>query len=287
MPWWHSARRVESCGAFLHCVRGQGAGEKAQLADTIPSALVGSLSHPLVILGAMTSRRWWVRWLQAVLRAVAGGLAPPTCGACRAPGPSPCETCLLALRRPSPLPPPPGLDALVPLLAYDGVARHLVARIKYRNARAAVPWLAAELAQRLDRDAVDCVTWVPTTARRRRQRGFDHAHLLARALAAELARPCVPLLARGPGPPQTGRSADERRRSPVLRPTSRARGAAGARVLVVDDVCTSGATLSAAARALRQAGVASVTGAVAARTMRQGMHGRPLKVVIAGTDPPL
>jgi predicted amidophosphoribosyltransferase len=234
----------------------------------------------------MSSIRAWVRWLRAALRALVAAVAPTVCGACRAPGPSPCGTCLAALRRPPPVPPPPGLDALVPLLAYDGPARDLVARIKYRNARAVVPWLATELARRIDRADVDCVTWVPTTARRRRGRGFDHAHLLARAVAARLDRPCVGLLHRGPGPPQTGRSAGERRRGPALRPTGRARAAAGARILVVDDVCTSGATLSAAARVLRDAGARSVSGAVAARTLRAGMCGRPLKVVIRGTDPP-
>ncbi|MBW3669880.1 MAG: ComF family protein [Actinobacteria bacterium] len=189
------------------------------------------------------------------------------------------------------MPPPAGVDALVALLAYEGVGRELVARVKYRNGRAALPWLAAQLAMRVRAaqrrgPPADVVTWAPTTGRRRRRRGFDHAELLARAVAAELGLPCVRLLQRGPGPPQTGASFTERRRRPVLHVPPRARPrAAGRRVLVVDDVCTSGSTLAVAARALRHAGATSVTAAVAARTLGRGLPGRPLKVVIAWTDP--
>jgi predicted amidophosphoribosyltransferase len=183
------------------------------------------------------------------------------------------------------LPPPAGLSGLVALLAYEGPGRDLVARVKYRNARASVPWLAVALAAHLDAAGIDIVTWVPTTARRRRGRGFDHARLLAESVARELGRPCVGLLHRGPGPPQTGRSAEERRRRPPLRSTARARVSAPARVLVVDDVCTTGATLAAAAQALHDVGTGVVLGAVAARTLRHGLVGPPLKVVIRQTDP--
>ncbi|HVF73757.1 MAG TPA: phosphoribosyltransferase family protein [Acidimicrobiales bacterium] len=219
------------------------------------------------------------------LRRVGESVAPPRCGACARPGPSPCAGCLAALRRPPPLPPPAGLSSLVALLAYDGPGRELVARIKYRNARASLPWLAAALAAHVDAADIDIVTWVPTTARRRRGRGFDQARLLAEAVAGELGRPCVGLLHRGPGPPQTGRSAEERRRRPNLRPNARARTAVGARVLLVDDVCTTGTTLAAAAHALRSGGAGVVIAAVAARTLRHGLVGPPLKVVIRRTDP--
>lgn len=213
-------------------------------------------------------------------------LLPVACAVCGALGASPCAACLEVLRRPPPLPPPPGVDRIVALLAYEGAGRELVARLKYRNARAAVPWLAGALAGLLAPVPVDVVTWVPTTGRRRRRRGFDQSRLLATAVALELGRPCVPLLHRGPGPPQTGRALADRRRRPDLRPTARARvDVGGAHVLVVDDVCTSGSTLAAAAHALRTAGARSVVAAVAARTLRHGIVGRPLKVVIGATDP--
>ena len=110
------------------------------------------------------------------------------CGACGRPGASPCRGCHAALRPPRPEPPPYGLNGLVTLLAYEGPARPLVARIKYRRQRQALRWLGAGLALRvLSRSvAVDLVTWAPTTGAHRRRRGFDQAELLARVVAAEL-----------------------------------------------------------------------------------------------------
>jgi predicted amidophosphoribosyltransferase len=150
----------------------------------------------------------------------------------------------------------------VALLAYDGPARHLLARLKYANERAALRGLAAALAA-LAPPGTDVVTWVPTTSARRRDRGFDQAELLARAVARRLRRPCRPLLRRVPGPAQTGRSRVERRADPP-RFTARPRPAGD--VLLVDDVVTTGATAGAAARALRGAGARRVVLLAAART---------------------
>jgi predicted amidophosphoribosyltransferase len=112
---------------------------------------------------------------------------------------------------------------------------------------------------------VALVTWVPTTAARSRGRGFDQAELLARAVAARAARPCRRLLIRSPGAPQTGRSLAARLEGPRLRATGIV---AGLDVLLVDDVVTSGATMAAAARALRDAGASAVHGVAAAATPR-------------------
>ncbi|MDQ4133009.1 MAG: ComF family protein, partial [Actinomycetota bacterium] len=125
-------------------------------------------------------------------------LIPITCPVCGAAGAAPCDSCRAGLRRAPSLPRPDGVDSCRAVLDYDGVGRELVARLKYRNARAALPFLAAAMAALVDRDTVDAVTWAPTTARRRRQRGFDHAQLLARAVARRMAVPCVALLRRRP-----------------------------------------------------------------------------------------
>lgn len=190
-----------------------------------------------------------------------------TCPICASPGPAPCRRCA-ALLRPAPsLPAPPGTDSCLALLAYEGGGRELVARLKYRNHRSALPGLAAALADLVrDPGTLDVVTWAPTTPDRRRRRGFDQAELLARGVARRLGRPCRRLLVRYPGPAQTGRTRVERRRGPSLHPCR----PAPASVLVVDDVLTSGATASAAAWALRSAGASRVVVLVAARTPRPG-----------------
>lgn len=141
-------------------------------------------------------------------------------------------------------------------MRYEGTAREVVARLKYRNARSSVSWLAAGMADLVDADGIDVVTWVPTTPSRRRQRGFDQGRVLARAVARRLHRPCRPLLRRREGPPQTGRSRLQRLNGPDL--VVRTWGAPPPRVLLVDDVVTTGATMAAAARVLRQAGTVAV-----------------------------
>lgn len=183
------------------------------------------------------------------------------CPACDAIGPAPCAACIAVMERSVAVPTPPGLVGCRALLDYDGAARQVVAQLKYRNARSVAAWLAVGMAALVERAEVDLVTWAPTTALRRRSRGFDHAELLARKVAAELALPCWSTLTRAPGPPQTGRTLVERRDGPVF---GARRTVKGASVLVVDDVVTTGATFAAAAAALRTVGAARVLGVAAA-----------------------
>ena len=203
-------------------------------------------------------------------------LIPTRCPVCDALGPAPCRRCAAELRHAPALPAPEGLDSLRALLRYEDAGRELLARLKYRNARATVAWLAYHLAGLVPVGLVDAVTWIPTTNLRRRGRGFDQAELLARAVASRLGLPCLHLLEHGPGPPQTGRSADERRRGPpftIRRACLTKR--MPARILVVDDVVTSGATMRSAAAALRVAGAKEVHGLAAGRTPLRGRRSRP------------
>lgn len=160
-----------------------------------------------------------------------------------------------------PVPVPPSLDRCRALLNYDGAAREVVAQVKYRNARSPIAWLAVGVASLVLPGEVDLVTWAPTTASRRRRRGFDHAELLARRVARQLGVPCQVTLLRAPGPPQTGRLRHDRRHGPTFRPVC---VLTGRRVALVDDVITTGATLEAAGRVLRLAGVHHLVGVAAA-----------------------
>lgn len=166
-----------------------------------------------------------------------------------------------------------GADAGWALLEYDGVAREVVARLKYRNERAALGWLADGMAGLLRPPEGAVVTWVPTTGRRRRERGFDQAALLARAIARRWRRPAVALLRREGDRVQTGRSRAERIQGVGL--VARRPRAGSVPVVVVDDVLTTGTTLRCAASALRSTGVPWVAALVAARTppSRMGASG--------------
>jgi predicted amidophosphoribosyltransferase len=140
-----------------------------------------------------------------------------------------------------------------------------VRRLKYDNHRDAVADLAAAIASQAAPD-VDLVTWVPASRRRARRRGFDQGEVLGRAVARSLGVASRRLLVRVGGAGQTGAGRAERLDGPGL--VLRDRGALvdDAVVLVVDDVRTTGASLAAAARALRAGGAVRVDGATLAAT---------------------
>jgi predicted amidophosphoribosyltransferase len=170
------------------------------------------------------------------------------------------------LAPPPACPPPLGLDSCRALAAYDDEARALLTGLKNGQQRWLVPVLAARLVALLPEADGLVVTWAPTGPARRRQRGFDQAELLARAVGRRAHLPVVALLRRQAGPAQSGRSGADRRQPAGFSP---ARAAAGP-VVLVDDVTTTGATLVAAARALRAAGAAAIHGVVVARASGPG-----------------
>jgi predicted amidophosphoribosyltransferase len=141
----------------------------------------------------------------------------------------------------------------------QGETKELIRGLKYRNQRGVVAELADQLVRSIlaDPDApdFDVVTWAPTSVRRQRQRGYDQSELLARAVAARLGLKCRRLLYRDRSAPQTGRNREERLNGPMFRARPLRRPS---RVLVIDDVVTTGSTLRAAAHALDLAGATEV-----------------------------
>ena len=160
--------------------------------------------------------------------------------------------------------------------AYEGVVREWIARAKYRGAHAALGPLAVEAARAWaagpDPVGVACVVWVPTAPARRRERGIDHARVVAVGVARALGLPAVGLLERVPGAPddpQTERPAAVRHLGPAvrLRPRWGRRGVAHlGPLLLVDDVATTGGSVRAAATALTAGGARAVAACTIART---------------------
>jgi ComF family protein len=205
-----------------------------------------------------------------ILRLVGTGLAPALCAACGRPCRPQAVVCTrcgrrLAESRGLLSAGPPGLDRVWSSAPYEGVARDLVAALKFRRLLPVadlvadrIQWLAP--AHMLSGTIVP----VPPASSRQRRRGFDPAGELAGALAERLEVQPQQCLARSGSGRQVGRRRADRIGHP---PQIRALSAAPRSVILVDDVLTTGATLTACARALRSAGAVRVVAVTFARRL--------------------
>jgi predicted amidophosphoribosyltransferase len=224
--------------------------------------------------------------IAAPYRLLLGVIAPPTCPACGdvLPGTHDalCATCARELpwlgrstcprcALPRPCAPCPGRarawDRAWAPFAHDGPARALVGALKFRGLLAAAELLAAPLAAGA-RELLEDATLVPVPAdpRRRRRRGFDHAALIAEALGGRTRRPVVACLERPPAPRQLGAPRQARLAAPV-RTEPVVCGSVPRRIVLIDDVHTTGATLHACARVLRVGGARTVHALTATRAL--------------------
>jgi len=166
----------------------------------------------------------------------------------------------------------PGLDVVTGTAPYEGAARDLVAALKFgpRPALAGVAAAAMARAAGVGGRGATLVP-VPPAPRRLHRRGLDPADAIAASLSRRLDLPVACPLARSTGRRQVGRSRAERLATP---PEVRCVEPPPARVLLVDDVVTTGATLAACARALRAEGASRVSAIVFAVASGGRTHGR-------------
>jgi predicted amidophosphoribosyltransferase len=151
---------------------------------------------------------------------------------------------------------------------YHGQARSLVAAWKEHGLRRAAGLAAEVVVERLPPPAADVIAYIPPDPGRLLRRGYHPAEQLARELARRWSLEPVPLLERTDG--HAVRQVDLRRSDRVrnVRGAFAATGPAPSRVLLVDDVYTTGATVSSAATELRRAGARRVDVVTFARAVR-------------------
>ena len=230
---------------------------------------------------------------------LAAGLAklalPQSCELCvaRTGGALLCAACTLDLRRiPSACPvcalpssagaicgaclnDRPPYQATLAALVYTFPTDRLLQRIKYGGRLALADWAGATLAitvcaalsERSNDDRPDRIVALPLAQSRQRERGFNQAREIAARVAQATSLPlAAPLVRTSTGPPQTALPWAERHRN--VRGAFAVRGnVRGARIALVDDVMTTGATLAEAARTLVRAGAFAVECWVVARTL--------------------
>lgn len=187
-------------------------------------------------------------------------IEPPLCARCGAPVAWPVERCRECAGRRI------AFATARAAVGYDEAARRVVHSWKERGLRRLAAHAAVLVAERLPRPDVDAITFVPSDAGRRLERGHNPAERLARELALLWGLPCEPLLDRVRGGRQRGATVTERR---SVRGAFRATTQAPRRIALVDDVYTTGATASAASTALRAAGARKVEVITFARALRR------------------
>jgi len=205
-----------------------------------------------------------------ILRAASIALAPPLCAACGRscrPEAVVCTRCGRRLGAAEPLlgKGPPGLDRAWSSAPHEDVARSLVAALKFRRLLPVADLMADRIQWLAPAHMLSgAIVPVPPAQLRLRRRGFDPAGELAAALAERLGSPLEPCLMRRGGRRQVGRRRAERLGRP---PRIEAAGTVPRSVLLVDDVLTTGATMTACAQALRAAGAARVVAVTFARRL--------------------
>ena len=163
------------------------------------------------------------------------------------------------------------VEACVSPLYYEGDVRRSLLRYKFGGLSVYAPKYAELMCACIERNGLsfDLISWAPLGPKRLRKRGYDQAKLLALEISKRFGIPCAQLLNKtADNPPQSGTGSAEKRRANVYG-VYRVREpalAADRRVLLVDDIVTTGATISECAKELKTAGAKCVCAATLSRS---------------------
>ena len=191
-------------------------------------------------------------------------LEPPYCFICSQPGDLMVRLCVRCWERPL------QIDGIRSPYRFEGAIRNAVHSLKYRNLRAMAPVLAGLLADFVVSQSIEADLLVPAPLhpRRERSRGYNQSLLLARETGALLnMETSSDALRRVQNTPsQASVSSEDERLANVVNAFQASPDLVGGRrVIILDDVCTTGATLEACSLALKAAGALSVQGLTVAR----------------------
>ena len=163
------------------------------------------------------------------------------------------------------------VESCVSPLYYEGDVRRSLLRYKFGGLSVYAPKYAELMCGCIEGIGLsfDLISWAPLGRKRLRKRGYDQAKLLACELSERLEKPCAQLLIKTKdNPPQSGTGSAEKRRanvSGVYRVTEPSL-VKDRRILLVDDIVTTGATIGECARVLKAAGAESVCAATLSRS---------------------
>jgi ComF family protein len=168
---------------------------------------------------------------------------------------------------------PTKIDGVRSPFRFDGAVRKSIHELKYRNLKAISPCLGELLAYYLNENPLpgEVLVSVPLHPRRLRERGYNQSALLAKELGKSIDLPVIEaclVRVKQAQPQVRAVDVEERRRNVADAFVCRDDKATGKQIILVDDVCTSGATLESCAAALKDRGATSVWGLTLARDIR-------------------
>jgi ComF family protein len=214
-----------------------------------------------------------------MLRAVASLVAPPLCALCAKPCEYPDSICRHCERRVGALRPsrftlPGGLE-VISAGPYEGVARDLVAKMKFASRLTLAEVAAERMLRAWGATREGWIVSVPPAPARERARGYDVAYALARLMTHDTWAQVAPIIEREDGPRQVGRPREQRMADPPkVRLLSDKVVLPSDDLWLLDDVVTTGATLTACAAVLKRAGATRVRALTFARADSLGPRAR-------------